>query len=107
MMPLWTTAISLFDTCGCAFTCDGAPCVAQRVCEMPVKPARLRRVGLRGEIGDARGAHEALERRRAVAADDREPRRIVAAILEAADAVDQHRNHIARRDRADDTAHGV
>ena len=39
MMPLCTTAISPPDVCGCAFTDVGAPCVAQRVCEMPVVAA--------------------------------------------------------------------
>jgi hypothetical protein len=39
MMPLCTTATSELDTCGCALTGVGAPCVAHRVCEMPVVPA--------------------------------------------------------------------
>ena len=38
MMPLCTTAISPPETCGCALTGVGAPCVAQRVCAMPVVP---------------------------------------------------------------------
>ena len=64
MMPLWTTAISPSDMCGCALAGVGAPCVAQRVCEMPVCAVSDRRIGLRGEIGDARRAHEPLEVRR-------------------------------------------
>ena len=44
MMPLWTTATLLSaDMCGCAFTSDGAPWVAQRVWAMPVVP--LKRAG--------------------------------------------------------------
>ena len=42
----------------------GAPCVAQRVCEMPTVPARCVDFGLRGEIGDARGGDEPRERGR-------------------------------------------
>ena len=42
MMPLWTSAIraASFDgeKCGCALCVAGAPCVAQRVWAMPVKP---------------------------------------------------------------------
>jgi hypothetical protein len=36
MMPLWTTAISPPEMCGCALADVGAPWVAQRVCEIPV-----------------------------------------------------------------------
>ena len=39
MMPLCTTAISPPEKCGWALLVLGAPCVAQRVCEMPVLPA--------------------------------------------------------------------
>src|SRR5689334_3084234 len=40
MMPLWTTATSPPERCGCALSDVGAPCVAQRVCEMPVVAVR-------------------------------------------------------------------
>ena len=36
-MPLCTTAI-LPERCGCALISDGSPCVAQRVCAIPVPP---------------------------------------------------------------------
>ena len=37
MMPLWTTAMRpVWSRCGCALRSLGAPCVAQRVCPMPV-----------------------------------------------------------------------
>ena len=45
MIPLWTTAISPCDVCGCALPDVGLPCVAQRVCEIPVtriEPASTR-----------------------------------------------------------------
>ena len=98
MMPLWTTAISPFDACGCAFAGDGAPCVAQRVCEMPVTARR----DASHSACAARSATRAVLTSRAscgapaAAVDDREAGRIVAAIFETADAVDQHRNNIAR-----------
>ena len=39
MIPLCTTAISLVQSwCGCALHSFGGPCVAQRVCAMPVVP---------------------------------------------------------------------
>ncbi len=80
------------------------------------RPARVRdarqaldprRLGLRGEIRDAGRGDEPCEARRAGrAVDDGETGGVVAAILEPADAVDQDRNHVARRGRADDAAHG-
>ncbi len=78
------------------------------------RPARVRDargagqrppVGLRREVGDACGADQPVERRRR-AADHAQPRGVVAAILEPADAVDQDRDDVARADRADDAAHG-
>ena len=80
------------------------------------RPARVRdarqtfdpcRLGLRGEVRDAGRGDEPGEARRARrSVDDRESGGVVAAILEAADAVDQDRNDVARRGRADDAAHG-
>ena len=37
MIPLCTTATPPY-LCGCAFSSDGLPCVAHRVCPMPVIP---------------------------------------------------------------------
>ncbi len=38
-MPLWTTTIlPPQSVCGCALGSVGRPCVAQRVCPMPVRP---------------------------------------------------------------------
>ncbi len=61
----------------------------------------VRRVRLRREIGDARGADQPVQ----AAVDDREPGRVVAPVLEPADALDQNRNDVIARDRADDAAH--
>ena len=73
----------------------------------PGEAREPRRLGLRREVRDTRGADEPLELGRLRSADDRETGRIVAAILEPADAVDQHGNDVARGHRADDAAHGV
>jgi hypothetical protein len=40
-MPLWTTAISFMETCGCALGSVTPPWVAQRVCAMPMMPLRF------------------------------------------------------------------
>ena len=37
MMPLWTTEMPP-DMCGCELRSEGTPCVAQRVCAMPMAP---------------------------------------------------------------------
>ena len=60
-----------------------------------------RRVRLRREIGDASRADQPLQ----AAVDHGEARRVVAAILEPADAVDQGRYDVFARDGADDAAH--
>jgi hypothetical protein len=39
------------------------------------------------------------------AVDHRKPRRVVTAVLEPPDALDQDRDHIAEGDRTDDAAH--
>ena len=37
MIPLWMTAtVPSADRCGCALRSVGPPCVAQRVCPMPI-----------------------------------------------------------------------
>ncbi len=95
------------DRCGCALTGDGAPCVAQRVCEMPVPPESCR-----SSACAARSATRAVLTSRSSRAaplaggDDRQPGRVVAPVLEPADAVDQDRDDVARGGRADDAAHG-
>ena len=61
----------------------------------------VRRVRLRGEIGDSCGADQPLQ----AAVDHGEARGVVAAILEPADAVDQDRYDVFARDGAYDAAH--
>jgi hypothetical protein len=63
--------------------------------------ARLLR--FRGEIVHAR--HRALEVHASVGKDG-DAARVVAAVLEAAQALDQDRNDVAACRRADDAAHG-
>jgi hypothetical protein len=54
------------------------------------------RVSLRREVGHARGADHSLEAGRSPRVDDRQPRRVVTAVFESADAVDQDRDDVAR-----------
>ncbi len=67
MIPLWTTAISPCEVCGCALPDVGLPCVAQRVCEIPVTASSLLARRLRGEIGDTRAVLTSRVRRGAPA----------------------------------------
>src|SRR5436853_2966763 len=78
------------------------------------RPSRMRNAGGRGElarvclyrqVGNACRGNESLEMRRRAAVDDGETSRVVAALLEPPDALDQHRNYVTSRCRADDPAH--
>ena len=65
-------------------------------------------IGLRREIGDAQGADEPLEvGRGGIVADDREAGRVVAAVLEPSNAVDQDGDDVPCGRRTDNAAHGV
>src|SRR6185295_4627584 len=55
------------------------------------------------QLGDAAARAQALER----AVDDRYPGRVVAAVLEAQQPLDQDRDDVARAYRGDDAAHGL
>jgi hypothetical protein len=76
------------------------------------RPARMGQAGPRlhalaahefVEVGDAPGGTQTLEP--AVLVDERDPGRVVAAVLQFADALDQQLHHIARGRRADYSAH--
>ncbi len=84
MMPLCTTA-TLPERCGCALSSVGGPWVAQRVWPMPVAPSTH---SLRSFF--TRLSSLPSERRRAQLAtlDDRDAGRVVAAVLEAPEALD-------------------
>ena len=103
MIPLWTTTRRPVQSrCGWAFSSVGRPCVAQRVWPRPKSPS----------IGSARMASSSFAQlaraapqlNRAVP-DHRDARGVVAAVLEAAQAVDEDGDDGFRADVADDAAH--
>ena len=57
-----------------------------------------------GELGDARRAARALQSAALVHGD---AARVVAAVFEPAQALDQHGDDVARADGADDSTHGA
>ena len=106
MMPLWMTVMSpVQSTWGCAFRSFGRPWVAQRVwarpiaaCGRPVGERRLEVAELAGPL---------LDEQVAVVVDERDAGRVVAAVLEAREALDQDGPGLTRSDVADDPAHAV
>ena len=101
MMPLWTTATRSVAI-GCALVSVGRPCVAQRVCPMPITPCTGSWSSRRGEIGELALGAAALD----PAVDQgRDPGRIIAAVFEAAQPFEQPRRDRLPGDDADDAAH--
>ena len=103
MMPLWTTATGP-ETCGCALTSLGSPCVAHRVCPMPGLP--LNRAGSeRGEVGHpALGlVHPDLP----AAPQHGHAGRVVPAVLQPGQPFQQDRDAVASPDVRDDSAHAM
>jgi hypothetical protein len=94
---------SVGEKCGWALCEAGAPCVAQRVWAMPVKPCRPFACHLLFQVGHARGAARTLQFAVHVQGD---AAGIIAAVFEALQAFDQDRGDIALRYCADDAAHG-
>ena len=103
MMPLCTTATdSSVLRCGCALRSVGGPCVAQRVCAMPTLPRH--RVGRERplELRDLPRGAARLDR---LAIEHGDAGRVIAAILESLQPLDQERRGLHGADVADDTAH--
>src|SRR5688572_8893648 len=98
------TATRSPDRCGCAFASVTPPCVAQRVCD--AEPARQR---LRAELGlELRDfADGAAQSELLVGLHDGEASRVVAAVFEALQALDEHGNDVALCDGSDDAAHNL
>src|SRR6266850_3629845 len=65
-------------------------------------PAHVLRARLTGKLGNASGGAHAFQARSVY---HRDARRIVAAVFEAPQALDQDRNDVAPRGGADDAAH--
>ncbi len=106
MMPLWTTAtLPSASRCGWAFSSVGAPWVAQRVCAMPVVPAK--RLGMRASSSRTRPlALTDLQAARLGAGDD-DARGVVAAVLQPLQPFQQQWRHVTLADVSDDSAHMV
>ena len=101
MMPLWTTA-SRREACGWALVSVGLPCVAQRVWPMPIEPesgaaASLASRFLELALGAPAFELAVLERRHAS--------RIVAAVFEALQRIDDRARDRPRSQNANNPAH--
>ena len=101
MMPLWTSA-TREEACGCALRSVGAPCVAQRVWPMPVKPASGFSSSSCDQLDELAGAAAALD----MAVDERgNACGIIAAIFEPLQRIHDQGRDVARSGNADDAAH--
>ena len=107
MIPLWTTAIlPAASRCGWALRSVGLPWVAHRVWPRPVLPARLAAIGLgqrRLQVGQP--ARAARDGQAAVTVEQRDARRVVAAVLHPAQRVDDDVAGRTLPDVADDSTH--
>ena len=106
MIPLWMTVISPVQSWwGWALRSFGRPWVAQRVWARPIaacgRPVGDRRL----EVGQLAGP--LLDEQVAGVVDQRDPGRVVAAVLEALEALDEDGPGLARSRVADDAAHAV
>ena len=104
MIPLWMTVISPVQSwCGWALRSFGRPWVAQRVWARPIaacgRPVGDRRL----EVGQLAGL--LLDEQVAVVVDQRDAGRVVAAVLEALEALDEDGARLPRTRVADDAAH--
>ena len=104
MIPLCTTATRpASSVCGWALASVAGPCVAQRVWPIPVAPAkRLGRASPRSRTRPA-----CLATRIPPVAEDRDARRVVAAVLEPGQALEDDRGRLLAADVADDSTHDV
>ena len=101
MMPLCTMATRA-EACGWALRSVGAPCVAQRVWPMPVKPASGFSFSSCAELDELAGRAAALD----VAVDQRgDAGGIIAAIFEPLQRFQDEGRYVARSRNADDAAH--
>ena len=89
--------------CGCAFSSVGRPCVAQRVWPMPYGPSigftRMASSRLRS-LPDARRTDKMI-----VAVQDRDSRRIIPAVFQPAQAIQNDGDRFSVPDIADDATH--
>ena len=101
MIPLCTIAIGP-QTCGCALTSLGSPCVAHRVCPMPGLP-----LSLAGQLGGKvrrPGPWPCAPASSPPRLDDRDPGRVVTAVFQPGQPLQQDRDTVPATDIRDDSA---
>ena len=103
-IPFRTTASSSWahPVSGCALSSDTRPCVAHRVCPTPVVESEPFRAGGRLQLVEVPDRADVVE---AVSFEQRQPGRVVAAVLEALEAAEEEALRGARADVSDDPAH--
>ena len=104
MIPLWMTVIlPVQSTWGWALRSFGRPWVAQRVWARPDRGVRRPIGDRRRQVGELAGL--LLDEEVALLVDEGDARRVVAAVLEAPQALDEDRARLAGPRVADDAAH--
>ena len=104
MIPLWMTVMSPVQSwCGWAFRSFGRPCVAQRVWASPIAACGIRSAIAVVRLDSLPGA--LLDEQVAGLVDEGDPGRVVAAVLEALEPLDQDRARFTGAGVADDAAH--
>src|ERR1700756_2309941 len=114
MMPLWTSAMralrsascglaaasvaSAPEKCGWALCTAGTPCVAQRVCAMPVPDCTWSALTCSCSSATRAALHAVLVHCDAAG--------VIAAVFEALQALDEDGNDVAGADAGDDATHG-
>ena len=102
MIPLWTTAtVPAASVCGWALTSLAGPCVAQRVWPMPTLPANRFGQGV-GQVTHPAGPLGDLD---AAAAEHGDAGRVVAAVLQPGQSLEQDGRGLLAADVPDDSAH--
>ena len=104
MIPLWMTVISPVQSrWGWALRSLGRPWVAQRVWARPIAACGVRSAMAVWRLASLPARFST--NRSAAVVDEGDPRRVVAAVLEALEALDQDRAGLAGTRVADDAAH--
>ena len=106
MIPLWMTVISPVQSWwGWALRSFGRPCVAQRVWARPMAACGVRSAMAVWRFGQL--ARPLLDEEVAGVVDQGDAGRVVAAVLEPLEPLDEERARLPRTGVADDAAHAV
>ncbi len=104
MMPLWTSAMRSRLKCGCALLHGGRAVRGPARVRDAGEAFEMRLVHLARQLGHAAHAARALE---AAVGMHRDAARVVAAIFEPLQALNEDGGDVARGDCADDSTHGL